>query len=682
VSTRFVPRTTWVHRLSGWRYRTNLRLCTPQRLDVTHHYYSAVFVVVALVLLLSAGPLVAVAETAQAPSFERFDVAIEILPNGDFTVTETQVVAFGPTAARQGFREIPLDRVTGIADVTVSSPEDNYRRGNGQPFTYSAQEENGAIVVDWWFPATANQTRTFVLQYRVSGGLRYYPDGDQLYWDAIYDDRSLPVNQAEVTVRLPATVPPDQVQLGAFPERLNVEQDFVAGREARFQASNLAPGTGLTVRVQFPHGLVAGEPPPWQVEADRFDAYNDNIRPLLNLFLGVIALLIPLGGALGLLYLWQTRGRDPSVKQSPRVLTEPPSPRPPAVVGTLVDERADVQDVVATLVDLAERDIVHLADVKSGNLFGTGHDFEVELLSQDTSNLLPFERTIIEALLPRGGKTNFSELLLRFELAIPHVRKALYEEVVRLRLFDADPESVRRRYVGLGTTILVGGLIAAVVLWILFGSLVDLIGAPFASAALVGLAMILVAPKMPRRTRAGALEAAQWRAFERHLRTIEGQRDARSDADTFERYLPYAIALGIDREWVTKFSTAGTPAPRWYRSEVPPVIMTGPGSFGGFPGPGRHGRMPRGPARGMPGIPPATPGRDQGPRQPQPGQSGGGLGDLSQQGAGGLEGLSGSLIEMLNRASEVMSKGGGSGWSGGGRGRPGGGGGGGRGGFR
>ncbi|HUE76166.1 MAG TPA: DUF2207 domain-containing protein, partial [Chloroflexota bacterium] len=600
----------------------------------------------ALITLLATSPVVAVAEANQGPAFERFGVEIDILPDGDFVVTETQVVAFGPTAAQQGFREIPLDRVTGIADVKISGPDGDYRRVDspaGQPFTYSVQRENGVLAIDWGFPPTANQTRTFVLRYRVSGGLRIYPDGDQLYWDAIYADRPLPVDQAEVTVRLPAAVSSDQVLLGAYPEHLNVEQSFVEGQVAHFRASGLPAGTGLTVRVQFPHGLVAGEPPPWQAEADRADVYDDNIRPLLNLFLGVIALLIPLGGALGLLYLWQVRGRDPSIKDVPRVLTEPPSPRSPAVVGTLVDETADVQDVVATLVDLAERDVVRLADVKSGDLFGTGHDFEVELLAQDTSALLPFERTVIEALLPRGGKTNFSELLLRFELAIPHVRKALYEEVVRLRLFEADPESVRRRFAGLGTTILIGGLIAAVALGSLFGSVVDLIWAPFASATLVGLAMILVAPKMPRRTRVGALEAAQWRAFERHLRTIEQQRDLQGDTDTFERYLPYAIALGIDREWVAKFSTAGTPAPRWYRSEMPPVIMTGPGTFGGYPG--RPGRMPRGPVRGMPGIPipPANSRPGQSPRQSQSGQTGGGLGDLSQRGAGGLEGMSGSL---------------------------------------
>jgi hypothetical protein len=32
----------------------------------------------------------------------------------------------------------------------------------------------------------------------------------------------------------------------------------------------------------------------------------------------------------------------------------------------------------------------------------------------------------------------------------------------------------------------------------------------------------------------------------------------------FDRYLPYAIAFGLEKSWVEKFSRVPTPAPRWY----------------------------------------------------------------------------------------------------------------------
>ena len=71
--------------------------------------------------------------------------------------------------------------------------------------------------------------------------------------------------------------------------------------------------------------------------------------------------------------------------------------------------------------------------------------------------------------------------------------------------------------------------------------------------------------------------------------------------------------------------------------------------------------------------------RGNGP--PPQGGGPGGLQDWSDSAAGGLERSSGSLADLLNAASEVLSRGGGSGWSGGGFGGGGGGSGGGGSGF-
>ncbi len=224
---------------------------------------------------------------------------------------------------------------------------------------------------------------------------------------------------------------------------------------------------------------------------------------------------------------------------------------------------------------------------------------------------------------------------------------------------------------------------------------------------------------MPKRTAAGALEAARWRAYARYLASAppgalalpqsvtqpgaarrlpthiaahdgtdgqsgggaEGEVELLERGEMFERALPYAVALGIERTWVDKFAQAGTPIPRWLE---PPVIVGGGGpTFGGpfspygggygrrWPGrvqPGRGwpvypGQLPPGAGGPLSGAPP-----DGGPVTRQGGDSGGGLQGWSDRGAGGLEQASGSLVDLLNAASEVLSRGGGSDWSGGGSG--------------
>ncbi|RLC58002.1 MAG: hypothetical protein DRI80_14330, partial [Chloroflexota bacterium] len=56
---------------------------------------------------------------AQSKTFhwERFDVNITVLPNGDFVVEEIQEIAFTSGEFYFGYRSIPMDRLENITDV-------------------------------------------------------------------------------------------------------------------------------------------------------------------------------------------------------------------------------------------------------------------------------------------------------------------------------------------------------------------------------------------------------------------------------------------------------------------------------------------------------------------------------------------------------------------------------------
>ena len=56
------------------------------------------------------------------------------------------------------------------------------------------------------------------------------------------------------------------------------------------------------------------------------------------------------------------------------------------------------------------------------------------------------------------------------------------------------------------------------------------------------------------------------------LEDIDQQKVGDNAAGIFEKYLPYAVAFGLERTWVSRFAQAGAPAPDWY------------GGFGGYGG--------------------------------------------------------------------------------------------------
>jgi hypothetical protein len=177
-----------------------------------------------------------------------------------------------------------------------------------------------------------------------------------------------------------------------------------------------------------------------------------------------------------------------------------------------------------------------------------------------------------------------------------------------------------------------------VLLTVLFGWVIPGVGAPGVGLVLIGLALAWLAPRMPRRTPAGALEAARWRAFRRYL------QHAGQPAGPADRRLPYAVAFGVDRDFLQRLelpssaSAAGSAAYLGQGTGGGPLIFF-PGWYGGGGGGGSN-----------------------------PGPSGGGSPLPTGVASGaGPQNWSNALADLLNAASGALANGGGSGpWSGGG----------------
>ena len=141
--------------------------------------------------------------------WERFDVDIVIRPDGAFDVTERQTIRFARGTFTFGFREIPRDRVSSISNWSLTDGSGNSYRlaGTGrEPFTFTVTEQDSRYIIYWFFPPVAGRSETYTIAYAVNGGLRYYEDGDQLWWQAIYGERTFPVREGRVHLSAPAPI--------------------------------------------------------------------------------------------------------------------------------------------------------------------------------------------------------------------------------------------------------------------------------------------------------------------------------------------------------------------------------------------------------------------------------------------------------------------------------------------
>ena len=240
------------------------------------------------------------------------------------------------------------------------------------------------------------------------------------------------------------------------------------------------------------------------------------------------------------------------------------------------------------------------------------------------------------------------------------------------KYFPESPETVRARNAGGGVGIIVLGVIVGF-LWFVFGETVsNLLIVPAIGLGIVGLVRTSMASAMPRKTDFGAEESEKWRAFRRYLENIQKYTGVAQAAAKFQQYLPYAVAMGVDQQYIRQFTnvpaSAAPAMPIWYTP-----IGWNPYLYGNM---GNTGQSLGGPV----GQTPMAGGGNF--------DVGGAMQGMSNSVGSAIQGLSDSFTSMVNSASSALtsapsssgSGGGGGGWGGGGGGFGGGGGGGGGGG--
>ncbi len=631
------------------------------------------------------------AQSSRSAYWKAYDTEITVNEDGTFHVSETQVVSFRGEF-RFGSRVIPTDRVEAMQNfqVHVANSEgeatqefEQVSRDNGEPGTFVLRERSDETEIVYNFdPTRGTEDRVIVIEYDVVGGLRVYPDEEpanqQLWWIGVPSDvtGSANVESATITYHLPEAVDPQETVWQPDDGQTEDGQTWV------WERTNLESGSQFEARLQFPP-ITTASVPSWQARDDqareRQAEQEDKNAVAGTIYLGT-GLLLAVGGTLFVALRWYTTGRDPKIGLVADIISEPPDDLHPGAAGTLIDEKTDTRDVVATLVDLGRRNIIHIADGrKEGGFAGFGGNtvYDIELLSLDEP-MEAYERQLLDVIFPGklevGSVTAMHKANERMVQQASKIHAGFYEEVVEHGYFEKRPDKVRARYSFMG----VFAPIIAVVVWALvsgvYGGQSGFLWFMAFAAAFVFFLGLSVSQAMVRKTMKGAEAAAKWNAFKRYLEDIDKHENLGESQEIFERYLPYAVAFGIETSWVTKFERAGADTPQWFGGG-PVIIHTGGGAFGG--GHGHHdGRRRSG---GWVFGNESFPGGDS-----DQGGSGGGGGwsipDLqgSSDAAGrGLTGASGSLLGMLGTAAKVLSNssgGGGGGFGGGGGGFSGGGG--------
>ncbi|MGA4668360.1 DUF2207 domain-containing protein [Propionibacteriaceae bacterium Y1923] len=276
-------------------------------------------------------------------------------------------------------------------------------------------------------------------------------------------------------------------------------------------------------------------------------------------------------------------GQEPHIKRvSPgreysgevAVQFQPPRGLTPGLVGTVVDSKADMHDVTATIVDLAVRDYVKIASVDEEELPAAprgrrqsarrdqAKDWVITKLPRGSRRgdvpLHPFEQRLLRELFRDGDTVRMSQLGARFADTMRGAQADLYEAVQAMGWYKKHPQASSGGCLG---TLLMGASALLALLWVFAGgfSVISILSA----VVVLGAGWLFnrsVKRRVPR-TAVGTAAYIQTLGFKKYLATAEAdQIKFEEAAEIFSRYLPYAIVFGVADHWAKVFGEVAAKA--------------------------------------------------------------------------------------------------------------------------
>jgi hypothetical protein len=568
---------------------------------------------------------------AASPVSERilsFDSRIVVQADAGMLVTETiQVLSTGDQIRRGIFRDFPTTYKDHAGNPYVVDFTVQEIRRDGQPEAWHTEPlANGVRVYmgrkEHLLPPGEH---TYALTYRTGRQLGFFKDHDELYWNVTGNGWQFVIDRASASVELPPGVPGLSLleaytgPAGARGQAYHVD----ASREgiAVFRTTQkLAPREGLTIVVGWPKGFV--REPSSQEMARYF--LKDNF----TLLAGAIGLAVLLAYYV---LVWFAVGKDPE-KGIIVPLYTPPANLSPAAMRFIAEMGYDDKTFAAAVIDMAVKGHLTISDANDRYTLEKKDGAAAKLSPDEQKIASQLFRSGKSVVLERKNHSNIAaaknalKTALTFAFEKSHFvnnRKAFVTGVVISTIavassFLSSPQRGEVVFLGVwlsGWSIGVVFLAAMVVkLWGhvfsgvrslgtragSFGAAVfmTLFALPFfgaevfvlytlsrSSPALAVLPVIAAAVNivfyhlLKAPTSLGRRMLDQIEGFKMFLAATEADRlqrmvPAGRTPELFEKFLPYALALGVEQQWTEQFSDVLARAaqlggqssyhPRWY----------------------------------------------------------------------------------------------------------------------
>lgn len=507
-----------------------------------------------------------------------YDVVMEVQDNGDVKVKEKIDYDFGNFQKHGIYRDIPytlnqngVKKILEIQDVKVFDENNN-------AYNFTSHKSGGNLQIKIGDPdVLITGPHVYVIEYAVKKPFVFLKDFDRLSWNAIGTEWQVPIEKAKVSLKLTSGAQKSLISTKCFFGRYGstalCASDLKNNQNKVFFVNNLNQ-EGITIDLDFQKGFVL---PPTQSEIfwSIFKKWWPLIFPFIFLFFAYRH--------------WKRDGQDPKGRGTIITQFDAPMGLTPAEIGVIYDEKADNKDIWAEIVYLAIQGFLKIERLETSILKKT--DYKLIRLRSEAELQNDFDKILYHGLFTketeftsftdlisvfRGQKLDdkglkdevtLSDLKFKFQKVLAEIQNNLYEGVVKNEYFVSNPEKKRRWYKGFGVFAVFFGV------WMLL-SFWDTDALGFAFALIIsGALSFFFAWIIPARTQKGVEAFEHIQGLKQYLTVAEKDRINFHNApekspQEFEKFLPIAMALGVETKWAKQFADLEMQEPSWYAGGV------------------------------------------------------------------------------------------------------------------
>ena len=531
-----------------------------------------------------------------------FDSAMEVQPDASVIVTERITVNAEGKEIRRGIQRIlPLECRTPANRPALAKFELLSAQLDGAAVPAALGDDATPVCIRLGDPKkfVSPGLHTYEIRYRLTHTVRFFEDFDLVYWNVTGSSWSLPIDRAVFHLQLPDGGNDRIITAESYTGKTGSEQSSaVKTGPASFEtASRQTRGEDFTVRITWPKGIVPRPVPPLYEQAA--DWIFTHTTQVLLLFSAMLLLLY--------FILWYIFGKDPKPRTVIPLFHAPHGYEPGRLACCTEGENYSSSAFAADIIHLAvmghlkirlDRDGVTL---KRLGRHGSGlspamtklynalfrDSREIKFDGKHASALYDAKQELSRLYSDHAdtlGKSNFLISLLSTLWILPFCILLHFMDTPALELLGSD-FSFGYTVVFFGVLALFYAFSANIFFKCLFGrekfprkavrifSALLLYALPLlcilecfdpdlfavGSVAFDIAVSTLFIYLMPVRTQAGAALDTEIQGFKMYLQAAEAPRLAYAEApedslEVFQKFLPYAFALGCAEAWAGRFA--------------------------------------------------------------------------------------------------------------------------------